>query len=248
MAGTTIASTKRSIIIADMIFLDFLLLKFMSASSPERLLYMKLPIFTTIVLLSALIWFTTKRSTKKMKEEEERFWDREREANFVRKKPLTDIEYITVPFSEIPLEEDSADPLLKEYAEKILSFEDKKIVNLNGISNTDLKLKYGVANLAVLSEYDENYTQLVSTLADYAEELNRLGRRDEAVKVLEISVNCKSDVKRSYLLLADIYREAKEYDKIEDLIETASNLTGSAREGIVTELKRRSIFAPSYKK
>ena len=106
--------------IADMIFLVFLLLKFMSASSPERLLYMKLPIFTTIVLLSALIWFTTKRSTKKMKEEEEKFWDREREANFVRKKPLTDLVFITIPISEIPLDADSDDPLLKEYAEKIL--------------------------------------------------------------------------------------------------------------------------------
>lgn len=248
MVGTTIASTKRSMIIADMIFLDFLLLKFMSASSPERLLYMKLPIFTTIVLLSALIWFTTKRSTKKMKEEEEKFWEREREANFVRKKPLTDLVFITIPISEIPLDADSKDPLLKEYAEKILAFQDKKLVNLNGISNTDLKLKYGVSNLTTLSEYDENYTVAVSTLADYAEELNRLGRTDDARCVLEIAINCKSDVKRSYLLLADIYRDAKEYDKIEDLIETASGLTSSARDGIVAELKKRSIFAPSYEK
>lgn len=209
---------------------------------------MKLPIFTTVVLLSALIWFSMKRSTKKMNEEEEKFWDREREANFIRRKPLVDLEFIDVPFDELPLDENSEDPLLKEYAEKILALKDKKIVNLNGITNTDLKFKYGVSNLNTLSEYDENYTIMVSTLADYAEELNRLGRVEDAKTVLEIAIKCKSDVKRSYILLADMYEEAKEYDKIEELIESASALTSHAKDGIVNELKKRSIYSPSYKK
>lgn len=204
---------------------------------------MKLPIFTTVVLLSAVTWFSVKRSTRKMKEEEEKFWDREREANNVRKQPLTDLEFIDVPFDELLFDIDSDDPLLREYAGRIASLKDKKIVNLNGISNTDLKFKYGVSNLTTLSEYDENYTVLVSTLADYSEELLRLDRKDDAITVLKCAVACHTDVKRSYLLLADIYKEDKNYDAIDELIETASSLTSSAKEGIVAELKKRSLFS-----
>lgn len=203
---------------------------------------MKLPIFTTIVILSALIWFSSKKSTKKLREENEKFWEREREANFIRRKPLADLEFITVPFDNIPFDENTEDPLLKEYAEKILALKDQKIVNLNGISNTDLKLKYGVSNLTALSEYDENYTVLVSTLADYAEELCRLNRTDDAKAVLQIAINCKSDVKRSYLLLADIYKEAKEFDKIDELIDKASALTSASRDGIIADLKKYSLW------
>ena len=209
---------------------------------------MKLPIFTTIVLLSAVTWFSMKRSTKKMNEESEKFWEREVSANSVRKKPLTDLEYIKVPFDELILEPESGNPILADCSAKIISLKDKEIINLNGISNTDLKLRYGVSNLAHLSECDENYTLLVSSLADLAEELNILKRTDDARKVLECAIKCKTDVRRSYALLADLYAADEEYDKIEDLIESAEQLTTVSKDGIIKELKKRSIFSPSYNK
>lgn len=207
---------------------------------------MKLPIFTTIVLLSAVTWFSMKRSTKKMNEEDEKFWEKELSANSVRKKPLTDLDFITVPFDELILEPDSKNPIIADCSQKILSLKDKEIVNLNGITNTDLKLKYGVPNLSHLSECDENYTNLVSALADLAEELNIQKRTEDAVRILQCAIKCKTDVKRSYILLADIYASNEEYDRIEELIESAESLTSASKDGIIKELKKRSIFSPSY--
>lgn len=207
---------------------------------------MKLPIFTTVVLLSAITWFYMKRSTNKFKEEDEKFWDRELKANSTRKKPLTDLDYITVPDEILSLAGDDKNPILTECKKTVAHLSTEKIVNLNGISNTDLKLRYGVANLTVLSEYDQNYTELISALADWGEELQRTGRREDAVKVLEFGISCHTDIRKNYLILADLYAEDNDYDAIDRLIECAEQLTSLTKKGILAELKKRSLFSPSY--
>ena len=207
---------------------------------------MKLPIFTTDVILSALSWFYMKRSSAHMKEDEEQFWDKERRANGTRKQPLDDLEFITVPYDDLPISKEVGNPVIMECEDFILRLKDAKIVNLNGISNTDLKLKYGVANLTVLSEYDQNYTELIRTLAAWGEELQKCGRTEDAIKVLEFGISCHTDIKKNYLILADIYAERNDYDAIDRLIESAEQLTSLTKNGILTELKKRSLFSPSY--
>lgn len=208
---------------------------------------MKLPIFTTVVLLSAFTWFYMKRSGNKMKEIEEQFWDRERKANSTRRKPLTDLDFISIPYDSLPFTGEVGNPVIMESEAFLLGLKDAKIVNLNGISNTDLKLRYGVANLTDLTEYDQNYTEMIRTLADWGEELQKLGRTEEAVKVLEFGISCHTDIRKNYLILADIYEAEKKYDEIERLIEEAEKLTSLTRDSILTELKKRSIFSPSYR-
>ena len=207
---------------------------------------MKLPIFTTVVILSALTWFYMKRSGTQMKKDEEQFWDKELRANSTRKQPLTDLEFITVPYDTLPVTGEVGNQVIMECEESIRRLKDARIVNLNGISNTDLKLKYGVANLPVLSEYDQNYTDLIRALADWGEELQKNGRTQDAVKVLEFGISCHTDIKKNYLILADIYEEEKNYDAIDRLIESAEQLTSLTKNGILTELKKRSLFSPSY--
>ncbi len=207
---------------------------------------MKLPIFTTVVLLSAITWFYMKRSTSKYREEEDKFWEREREANSTRKKPLTDLEYITIPEDIVNLTGEVGNPVLMTCSETVSRLKDAKIVNLNGISNTDLKLRYGVANLTVLSEYDQNYTELISAIADWGEELVKLDRKEDAVKVLEFGISCHTDIRKNYLILADIYAEKNDYDAIDRLIESAQQLTSLTKNGLLAELKKRSLFSPSY--
>ncbi|MBP5383512.1 MAG: hypothetical protein J6Y57_00890 [Lachnospiraceae bacterium] len=208
---------------------------------------MKLPIFTTVVVLSALSWLYMKRSGRKMKDAEDQFWEREREANSTRRKPLTDLDYITIPYESLPITGEIGNPVIMECEEFLLRLKDAKIVNLNGISNTDLKLRYGVANLNDLSEYDQNYTELIRALADWGEELQKTGKTDDAVKVLEFGISCHTDIRKNYVILADIYAERKDYDEIERLIGEAEQLTSLTKNGILNELKKRSIFSPSYR-
>ena len=123
------------------------------------------PIFTTLAIIIASFSIYMRHSGKNIDAEIKELWKRELEANSVRKQPLTDIVYIEPDFSKLPLNPDDPDENIRDYQKKLLALRDKKIVNLSGISNTDLKLKYGVANLDYLSSCDENFLELVKYLA-----------------------------------------------------------------------------------
>ena len=84
----------------------------------------------------------------------------------------------------------------------------------NNATYTDLKLTYGAPNLPLLSEYDENFTLLISTLQKWASLLYDAGQTAEAQTVLEFAVSAGSDISGSYKLLASIYRDHQEEQKI----------------------------------
>ena len=185
-----------------------------------------------------LIWFTARMHVQKKKEKNFNadFWKREAEANAVRRKPLDQLHYITIPLSGLPLN-DSGSEKIRECIRTIRVLSDQRIVNLNGISNTDLKLTYGAPNLPLLSEYDENFTLLISTLQKWASLLYDAGQTAEAQAVLEFAVSAGSDISGSYKLLASIYRDHQEEQKIQDLIRSASELSSPMKDIIVRTLQ-----------
>ncbi|MDE7270789.1 MAG: hypothetical protein K2N81_10005, partial [Acetatifactor sp.] len=114
------------------------------------------------------------------------------------------------------------------------------IVNLTGFSNTDLKLEYGTANITVLTEYDQNYTLLVSTLQQWADLLYRADQTEAARDILEFAVNTRTDVSRTYDLLSDIYIKNGQRDKIPELMNIAESLNSLNREVILRHLRERA--------
>ena len=113
----------------------------------------------------------------------------------------------------------------------------EKILNLTGISNTDLKLQYGVANLEALTAYDENFTKLVKALASYGHELIDAGQPDEARVVLEYAVSIHADAKAIYTMLANLYLSLGEAERIAGLIASADALNSISKSGIIDALK-----------
>ena len=63
------------------------------------------------------------------------------------------------------------------------SLKDEQIVNFTGISNTDLKLSFGAANLPTLSRFDQNYTLLARALHAQYRQLADL-RAEELVEAV----------------------------------------------------------------
>ena len=185
-----------------------------------------------------LIWFTIRMHVQKKKEKNFNadFWERESQANTVRRKSLDNLNYITIPLSDLPIDR-SASEEIHDCIRTIQELSEKKIVNLNGISNTDLKLTYGAPNLTLLSEYDENFTLLISTLQKWATLLYDAGQTSDAQAVLEFAISAGSDISGSYKLLASIYREHREEDKLRDLIRMASALSSPMKDIIVRILQ-----------
>ena len=207
------------------------------------------PIFTTIVISFLSIMIYMKITTNRFNTGDEKRLEEERLANSVRKKSLDDLEYITIPFDSLPFtvtkEEAEAGPVpdtdevLAADEEAVLALKDKKIVNFTGISNTDLKLNYGAPNLPVLTEYDQNYTSLVKSLDSWGNHLLERGLKAEARTVLEFAVSCRTDLKSSYIPLADLYVDSFEFDKLDHLIEVADGINSIMRGPIVRALKEK---------
>lgn len=112
----------------------------------------------------------------------------------------------------------------------------KKIVNLNGITNTDLKLTYGTANITPLSEYDDNYAVFAKNIPLVARGLYHLGKTQEAKALLEKTIGTGTDVTLHYTLLARIYKQEGEAEKIEDLKEMAKGLSSLIKNTILRAL------------
>ncbi|MCI8495248.1 MAG: hypothetical protein HFI74_06165 [Lachnospiraceae bacterium] len=166
---------------------------------------------------------------------ERAFWDREDAANRTRKQDISHLDYVdfsgvTLPFALFK------DDLLQQCESQIQTLKEKKILNLTGISNTDLKLKYGPANLTALTQYDQNFTLLARTLNTWGQRLNELSHPKEAICVLAFAVSIGSDIRATWELLAKLYADSGDLAKIRDMKTTAATLNSLTKNSILATL------------
>ncbi|MGN0484681.1 MAG: hypothetical protein ACI4HI_14120 [Lachnospiraceae bacterium] len=178
-----------------------------------------LGIFLAFILIMS---FFLSRTKQQEKDSTDAFWDRERAANTVRRKDLSTLSYIQIPLDSFALGR-HFEPEICAEEENLYALSQKKIVNLTGISNTDLKLTYGTANLDFLTECDTNCATLFRSLDSYAEKLLQAGDDSHAQIILEYAVSIHSDVSNSFLSLAKLYADKGESRKIEALTAACSH-------------------------
>lgn len=202
---------------------------------------MRIPIFAIVIAFVIWLNFVANRASRRDEDRKRAFWERENAANSVRKQSLDGLPYIHIPEDLLPADVTDSAFAAHEAAARItrLRENDAVIVNLTGYSNTDLKMEYGAANLSVLTEYDANYTTLVTALQECGNALYEDGRFEEAARVLEFAAETGTDVSACYRLLIDLYRTKLSYNeeqakaKTEALLPIAENLRSLSRDGIV---------------
>jgi len=169
---------------------------------------MAFPFFTIALILIILFQVRTHQVNIKEKEIDRDFWKREHDANFTRKKSLDSLSLVHIPADRLPFSVPLPDAAAKEAASTVQNLAERgaKIANLTGLSNTDLKLEWGTANLPALTEFDDNYTTLVKALHAWGKGLLEAGFYKEATEVLEFSVSTRSDIRATYELLVDLYQ------------------------------------------
>lgn len=186
---------------------------------------MRIPYFIIIVIL-CLVLMHIIRHTKRLGEQESaQFWERESAADNVRKQDISNLNYIHIPMDRLPFGKDpSPEALAAE--EQIRSLSSTQILNLNQYTNTDLKLKYGAANLAFLSECDERFILLARTLYQWACRLSENGYSEAAVQVAEYSVEIGADISGCYYMLTDYYQSIHDLEALNRLKQSAEALDG----------------------
>lgn len=194
------------------------------------------PLFTTIVLCALFIWLYMRYTSKHAGDKITELLEKEHRANSTRKQSLASLEYINFAESCIPFTDPAPNEYIAKLQDTLRGLTLCKIVNLTGISNTDLKLTYGPANLPILTELDQNFTSLTMALNDLGTELNAIGDRDNAIKVLDYAVSIGSDISNTYINLANIYVEAGNYDAIQQLINRAGNIRSLTKQSTINKL------------
>lgn len=188
------------------------------------------PFLTIFIIFLIVLTYHIKKGDAAQAKVNSDFWEKERRANTIRKKDISRLDYINIPFEKIPQQ------LHTSTEEAFFALAEKPMLNLTGISNTDLKLQYGTANLKVLSEYDANFIDMVSLLPEYTAELLDAGQEAAARDLLEFAVDCNADSRKIYSQLASIYQSHNETDNIRKLMEASEKLPELTRLAVQKEL------------
>ncbi|MBD5451637.1 MAG: hypothetical protein HDR25_03245 [Lachnospiraceae bacterium] len=194
-------------------------------------------IITSFLAFSIVFFFALKRTNRIEAERENEFWEREKRANFTRRKSLDGLNYITIPEELLNMKPVAATEALNASIKDLNDLSEYQIVNLTGYTNTDLKLEYGTANITILTDFDLHYTNLVTLLQKLAQQLHESGNDALAISTLEFAVSTGTDVSKSYYLLADLYTEAGTPEKIASLIDSVQNINSLMKETIVQRLR-----------
>lgn len=200
-----------------------------------------------IILVMFLLWRAIKHNSydRKAEKNTQKFWERESHANTTRKRSLDSLSFVTIPLERLPiLENPSGD--IEKYQQKVQLLATKKLVNLSGQTNTDLKLAYGAANLELLSEYDQNFQDLLFALYRWGKALHEASMEQEAITVLEYGIGCRTDISKHYTLLAEIYKQKNTPEKISRLVTMAEQLDCLMKPSILKSLNEieQSCHAP----
>lgn len=173
------------------------------------------------LILLILLAFHYKRSARNQETIQQSFWERESAANATPGIDLDTLTYITIPLDRFPIGRISGAEI-QNLEQQLKQLSTRRILNLTGKTNTELKEEYGVPNLETVQTYGESFDQLTLVLKKYGEALLAENCFSDAVKVLEFGVAVKTDVSQNYILLGKCYAALGQYEKISYLIEQVS--------------------------
>lgn len=198
-----------------------------------------LPIIVMLIL-AWVIRHNIKRNTSKDHQSVKNYLAKEDEANSTRRKDISSLPYITVPLETLPLDitlnDEKKQLQIAEYIKEIHALSDKKMLNLIGISNTELKATYGPANLEVLTLYDQTYSKYIRTLHLFADCIYE-EHPDKAAAILEYCLSIGTDISGSYELLGKYYLNKNDVTHFEALYQYIPDSESISGKMIVNKLE-----------
>lgn len=153
------------------------------------------------------------------------FLENERQVNMSRKKDISPEFFYKPDISRLPLCGEGGN----EKSARLQALVEKKaaltMIRLTEpMTNTDIKMRFGLSNLENVTNYEENYNGYVRALIDWAEALVQEGKKTEAETILLETVALQSEFSKGYYLLVDLYDSDKRHDEISNLYDIISKV------------------------
>jgi len=196
----------------------------------------------TSILAILLLALRSSRHAKQQEEIKRRFLEEEEAANAVRKRDIDPELFYTADLSALP-QIAAGDPHQVERSAKrtMIRFEEP-------ISNLELKKQYGLSQMDIIAQYEENFIEYLKALTNWAEELVKENNPADAITILETAISLGAEFRNTYKLAADIY--AANIDETAETAETAiENLLDRAEKNHFSDPSiRRQILEHINKK
>jgi hypothetical protein len=172
----------------------------------------------TIILFVVLFWaiffvaIQSARAKRKRDKITQQFLLEDDKANTVRKRPLDAELFFTADLSKLP-------PLPEGDPHKVERAVNRKMIRFTKhFSNVELKQRYGRLQLEFIAHYEENFSDYLRALTNWAESLILAENPHDALRILEHAINLGSEFRKTYKYAADLYANQKNAEKLEELL------------------------------
>ena len=198
-----------------------------------------IPILSAIVLVAffmVAIKLAGRKRAGQGRQNTEDMLDLDNTANLARNKDIGEEFFYQVDLAALPIAEYTEEEMKKPHPayiwqKKVVDMAAKKMLRFDRqYTNVELKQMYGPSNLEFVARYEENFTNFIHAMRHWAEALTAQGATEDAMTVLEASVQAGSELSQSYTLLADIYAgkgNTSALHKLRQTLET-TNMPGRA--------------------
>jgi len=181
--------------------------------------------FGLTFLLFAWLRYRHNKTSRGRYENLEAFNASEMESNFIRKKDIDPEYFVQADLARLPFTEPctGGDPF-RRLQENVKNAAGKKMLRLpRAMDNREVKLAFGTAHLELVTQYEENYHRFMIALLKWGEALLAAGERSGGEAVLKESVRLGSEFSKTYALLANLYIQNGEHEKLEQLHSRAAS-------------------------
>jgi hypothetical protein len=172
--------------------------------------YFNIILFALSVMLIVMLVIKFSRHSKQQADVKRKFLDDEAAANAVRKKEIDPALFYTADLSALP-EIPEGDPFqIERCAKRMMIYFKEPITNL------ELKMQYGAAQMDFIAQYEENFNEYLKALTKWAASIAEENKSD-ALVILELVISLGGEFRDAYKLAADIYASKRDSIGMEGL-------------------------------
>lgn len=193
---------------------------------------MKFLLLPSITILIFVLNHNIRKNKNKDDKSVKSYLAREDRANSARRQDLSELPYVKVPLNTLPLDitlnDEKKQLQISNYIKEIRYLSEKQMLNLIGVSNTELKEQYGPANLEILTVCDQNYSRYIRNLHLLADCIYE-EYPDKAVDVWKYCLTIGTDISGTYAALGQHYIsncEKENFMKLYDYIPVKDTISG----------------------
>ncbi len=198
---------------------------------------------TSILLFCVILNYAIRKSNIRDRDDSLRPSGKNRHKTGTPEKTLSDIHFISFP-ADLLTEITTENPKIIDNLTTLRRLAKAQVINLEGMTNDEIRDTYGDSNFETLSMADQRYMTLCRVLQALSEECFKNGLPDEAEKFLQFAVDTNTDFLPIWQSLGEYYLDSgrsdslrslyhkalslseERFDKIRDLIENLYNLCG----------------------